>query len=139
MKQLLNTLYVTAQDAYLSRDGGTALVRVGDEVKLRVPMHTLGSIVCFGRVMCRPGLMSLCAEKQASLTFLTERGRFIGRSQGPISGNVLLRRQQYRMAGNEAQCVGIAGSFVAGKIANARTVLLRGARETEDEAAGAPN
>ena len=135
MKQLLNTLYITTQDAYLSRDGETALVRVGDEVKLRVPMHTLGAIVCFGRVMCTPGLMSLCAEKQVYLAFLTERGRFIGRFQGPISGNVLLRRQQYRMAGDEAQCVGIAGSFVAGKIANGRTVLLRGARETEDEAA----
>jgi CRISPR-associated protein Cas1 len=135
MKQLLNTLYITTQDSYLSRDGETALVRVGDEVRLRVPMHTLGSIVCFGRVMCTPGLMSLCAEKQVYLAFLTERGRFIGRFQGPISGNVLLRRQQYRMAGNDAQCVAIAASFVAGKIANGRTVLLRASRETEDEAA----
>ena len=137
MKKLLNTLYITTQDAYLSRDGETALVRVGDDVKLRVPMHTLGSIVCFGRVMCTPGLMSLCAEKQVYLAFLTEHGRFIGRFQGPISGNVLLRRQQYRIAGSEAQCVAIAANFVAGKIANARTVLLRGSRETEDEGASA--
>ena len=135
MKKLLNTLYITTQDAYLSRDGDTALVRVGDEVRLRVPMHTLGSIVCFGRVMCTPGLMSLCAEKQVYLAFLTEHGRFIGRFQGPISGNVLLRRQQYRIAGDGAQNVAIAANFVAGKIANARTVLLRGARETEDEEA----
>jgi CRISPR-associated protein Cas1 len=133
MKKLLNTLYITTQDSYLSRDGETALVRVGDEVKLRVPVHTLGSIICFGRVMCTPGLMSLCAEKQVYLAFLTERGRFIGRFQGPISGNVLLRRQQYRIAADEKQCLGIAGNFVAGKIANARTVLLRGARESTNE------
>jgi CRISPR-associated protein Cas1 len=135
MKQLLNTLYITTQDSYLSRDGETALVRVGDEVRLRVPIHTLGSIVCFGRVMCTPGLMSLCAEKQVYLAFLTEHGRFIGRFQGPISGNVLLRRQQYRMAGDAQMATAIAGCFVAGKIANARTVLLRGARETQDEEA----
>jgi CRISPR-associated protein Cas1 len=133
MKQLLNTLYITTQDSYLSRDGETALVRVGDEVRLRVPIHTLGSIVCFGRVMCTPGLMSLCAEKQVYLAFLSEHGRFIGRFQGPISGNVLLRRQQYRMAADGKQCVAIAASFVAGKIANARTVLLRGSRESQSE------
>jgi len=135
MKKLLNTLYVTTQDSYLSRDGETALVRVGEDVRLRVPIHTLGSIVCFGRVMCTPGLMSLCAEHQVYLAFLSERGRFIARVQGPISGNVLLRRQQYRMAADEKQCLAIAASFVAGKIANARTVLLRGARETENEQA----
>jgi CRISPR-associated protein Cas1 len=84
VKKLLNTLYITTQDSYLSRDGETALVRVGDDVRLRVPIHTLTSIVCFGRVMCTPGLMSLCAEHQVYLAFLSERGRFIGRFQGPI-------------------------------------------------------
>ncbi len=138
MKQLLNTLYITTPDSYLSRDGETATVRVGDEVRLRVPIHTLGSIVCIGRVMCTPGLMALCAENHVYLAFLTEHGRFIGRFQGPISGNVLLRREQYRMAFDERSALDIASCFVAGKVANARTVLLRGAREMEDrEAASA--
>jgi CRISP-associated protein Cas1 len=135
MKQLLNTLYITTQDSYLSRDGETALVRVGDEVRLRVPVNTLGAIVCFRRVMCTPGLMSLCAKQQVYLAFLTESGRFIGRFQGPISGNVLLRRQQYRMAAKEKQSVAIASCFVAGKIANGRTVLLRGSRESQNDSA----
>jgi CRISP-associated protein Cas1 len=130
VKQLLNTLYVTTQDSYLSREGETAVVRVGDEVRLRIPVHTLGSIVCIGRVMCTPGLMALCAEKQVYLAFLTENGRFIGRFQGSVSGNVLLRREQYRIASDEARSLAIASCFVAGKLANARTVLLRGARES---------
>jgi CRISP-associated protein Cas1 len=137
MRQLLNTLYITTPDSYLSRDGETALVRVGDEVRLRVPIHTLGSIICIGRVMCTPGLMALCAEHQVYLAFLNEHGRFIGRFQGPVSGNVLLRREQYRIASDETRSLSIAACFVAGKIANARTVLLRGARESEDQEASA--
>ncbi|MGA3044692.1 MAG: CRISPR-associated endonuclease Cas1, partial [Bryobacteraceae bacterium] len=87
MKQLLNTLYVTTQGAYLAKDGETVLVRVEDEARLRVPVHTLGSIVCFGRVGCSPALMGLCAENGVALAFLTENGRFIARVEGPVSGN----------------------------------------------------
>ena len=75
MKQLLNTLYVTTQGAYLAKDGETVLVRVEEESRLRVPIHTLGSIVCFGRVSCSPALMGLCAENGVALSFLTEHGR----------------------------------------------------------------
>jgi len=95
MKQLLNTLYITTQGAYLAKDGETVLVRVEEESRLRVPIHTLGSIVCFGRVSCSPPLMGMCAEKGVSLAFLTENGRFLARVEGPVSGNVLLRREQY--------------------------------------------
>jgi len=137
MKRLLNTLYITTPESYLSRDGETVLVRVGDEVRLRVPIHTLGSVLCFGRVMCTPGLMGLCAENQVLLAFFSEWGHFIARIHGPVNGNVLLRREQYRAADDGKRTAGIAACFVAGKIANARTVLQRAARETTDAAAAA--
>ena len=132
MKQLLNTLYVTTQGAYLARDGETVLVRVEQETKLRVPIHTLGSVVCFGQVSCSPFLMGLCAEKGVRLAFLTEHGRFLARVEGPVSGNVLLRREQYRRAEDEGQSAEIARAAVIAKVANCRTVLLRGAREKRD-------
>jgi len=129
MKQLLNTLYVTTQGAYLARDGETVLVKVEDEVRLRVPIHTLCGVLCFGRVMCSPPLMGLCAEKGVALAFLTEQGRFLARVEGPVSGNVLLRREQYRRAENAEQTAELARSVVIAKVANCRTVLLRAARE----------
>ena len=130
MKHLLNTLYVTTPDAYLSRDGETVLVRVNDDVKLRLPVHTLTAILCFGHTMCTPALMGLCAEHQVHLAFFSEHGRFICRSQGPVSGNVLLRRQQYRVADDPCLSSRIAACCIVGKIANSRIVLQRAARET---------
>ncbi len=125
MKQLLNTLYVTTQGAYLGRDGEAVAVRVEQETKLRVPIHTLSSIVCFGQVSCSPFLLGLCAETGVALSFLTENGRFLARVQGPVSGNVLLRRQQYRWADLEDKAAAVARSVVLAKIANCRTVILR--------------
>lgn len=138
MKRLLNTLYVTTQGTYLARDGETVQVRVEHETKLRVPIHTLGGIVCFGQVSCSPALMGLCGERNVTLSFLTEYGRFLARVHGPVSGNVLLRRKQYRCADNEDASSEIARAVVAAKIANCRTVLLRAARErAEGESAKA--
>ncbi len=134
MKQLLNTLYVTTQGAYLARDGDTVLVRVEQEVALRVPIHTLGSVVCFGRVSSSPPLMGLCAERGVALSFLKESGRFLARIEGPVSGNVLLRREQYRWADNDFKSAEIARSAVIAKVANCRTVLLRASREKPDGA-----
>jgi CRISPR-associated protein Cas1 len=129
MKQLLNTLYVTTQGAYLARDGEAVAVRVEKETKLRVPIHTLSSIVCFGNVSCSPFLMGLCGENNVALAFLTENGRFLARVHGPVSGNVLLRREQYRWADLEERAAAVARSVVMAKIANSRTVLLRALRE----------
>ena len=122
MKQLLNTLYVTTQGAYLNKDGETVVVNVEREARLRVPIHTLGSVVCFGQVSCSPPLMGLCAENGVSLAFFSESGRFLARVQGPVSGNVLLRREQYRRADNQEHSAVIARSVVIAKIANSRTV-----------------
>ena len=132
MKRLLNTLFVTTQGAYLSRDGETVLVSVNREPKLRVPIHTLGSIICFGNVMCSPFLLGLCGENRVHLSFLTENGRFLARVKGPVAGNVLLRRAQYRSADNADISVAIARSMVTGKIANCRNVILRAKRDHKD-------
>lgn len=129
MKHLLNTLYVTTQGAYLSKDGETVLVRVEHENKLRVPVHTLSGIVCFGQVSCSPPLMGFCAENQVALSYLTEQGKFLARVQGPVNGNVLLRREQYRRADSPESSAALARTLVQAKLANCRTVLLRGMRE----------
>jgi CRISPR-associated protein Cas1 len=137
MKRHLNTLYVTTPGAYLAKDGEAVAVRVDDEVRLRVPVHTLGGIVCFGAIGASPYLLGFCAERGVGVSFLSERGRFLAKLEGPVSGNVLLRREQYRQADAEGAAVAVAGPMVAAKVANSRTVLLRAARD-RPAAAGAP-
>lgn len=129
MKKLLNTLYVTTQGAYLAKEGETVVVKVNHEVRLRVPVHTIGGIVCFGNVSCSPFLMGFCGENGVGISFLTENGRFLARVQGPVSGNVLLRREQYRKADDLEYSAQMAKAFVTGKIANCRTVLQRALRD----------
>src|SRR3989304_9121290 len=126
MKKLLNTLFVTTQGAYLSKEGETVIVKIDGEVSLRLPVHTLGGIVCFGQVSCSPYLMGFCAENQVAISFLTENGGFLAKVQGPVSGNVLLRREQYRRAGDLNTSALIARAGLTGKIANCPTVLSRG-------------
>ena len=129
MKRLLNTLYVTTQGAYLAKEGETVLVRVERETRLRVPIHTLGAIVAFGQVSASPALMGLCGERDVALSFMSERGRFLARVQGPVNGNVLLRREQYRRADSLEASAETARVIVAAKVANSRTVLRRALRE----------
>jgi CRISPR-associated protein Cas1 len=129
MKKLLNTLFVTTQGAYLSKEGETVLVSVDKEAKLRVPIHTLGGIVCFGNVACSPFLMGFCAENGVGLSFLTEYGRFLARVQGPVSGNVFLRKEHYRKSDDPDFSAGMARMVLTGKIANSRTVLQRAIRD----------
>lgn len=129
MKKLLNTLYVTTQGAYLSKEGETVLVSVEGEKRLQVPIHTIGGVVCFGRVMCSPFLMGFCAENNVGMSFLSENGRFLARIQGPVTGNVLLRREQYRRADAPDFSANMARFFLAGKIANCRTILQRVLRD----------
>lgn len=133
MKKHLNTLYVTTQGAYLSKEGETVLVSVEGQKRLQLPVHTLGGIVCFGRVMCSPFLMGFCAGNNIGMSFLTEHGRFMARVQGPVSGNVLLRREQYRQADSPDFSVAMARFTLAGKIANSRTVLQRAQRDHGDK------
>jgi CRISPR-associated protein Cas1 len=129
MKKHLNTLFVTTQGAYLSKEGETVVVKIEGEIRLRVPVHTIGGIVCFGNVSCSPFLMGFCAENNVGLSYLTEHGRFLARVQGPVSGNVLLRREQYRRADDLGFSAGMAKFILTGKITNCRTVLQRGLRD----------
>ena len=130
MRQFLNSLYVTTQGAWLACDGQSVDVRVEKESKMRVPIQTLASIVCFGQVSCSPFLLGRCAEHGVKVAFLTEHGRFLARVEGPVSGNVLLRRRQYRWADLPEHASSVTYSIVLAKLANCRSVLLRGARDS---------
>lgn len=132
MKRLANTLFVTTQESYLAKEGETVVVLVEGKPHLRVPIHNLGGIVCFGRVGASPALMGLCGQRGVSLAFLSERGRFLARVVGPVSGNVLLRRRQFRLADAPEPKAALARAFVAGKLVNSRGVLLRAARDRPD-------
>ncbi len=134
MRKLLNTLYVTTQGAYLHKEGETVAVQVERETRLKLPVHTLSSIVCFGNVMCSPFLLGHCAEHDVSVSFMTQYGRFLARVQGPVTGNVLLRREQYRRADSPKSSARLARMFVAGKVGNARTSLNRVLRDHADKA-----
>lgn len=133
MRKMLNTLYVTTQGAYLHKEGETVVVKVDREVKLRLPVHTLGSVVCFGNVLCSPFLLGHCVKNDVSISFMTEYGKFLARVQGPVAGNVFLRRTQYRMADDLNASASIAKMFIAGKITNCRTVVNRALRDHGDK------
>jgi CRISPR-associated protein Cas1 len=132
--QLLNTLYVNTQDSYLRLDNDTLRVQVEDETRLRVPLHHLQAVVCFGRVGISLPLMHRLAEEAKALVLLDENGRFKARLEGATSGNVLLRRAQHSRSMDSAFALDFARACVAGKVRNARQVLLRGARDSRSEA-----
>ena len=129
MKKLLNVLYVTTPESYLSKDGQNVVVSVKQEERFRIPIINLESIVTFGYMGASPGLMKLCADNGVSLAFLSPSGRFIGRFQGPIQGNVLLRKNQYQISENEEHSLHFAKLFIAGKIQNYRTIVQRFIRD----------
>jgi CRISPR-associated protein Cas1 len=134
--QLLNTLYVTLTDCYLRLDNDTLRVEVDREVKLRVPLHHLQAVVCFGHVNLSSPLMHRLAEDGIALVLLDNNGRFKARLEGEVSGNVLLRRAQHHAVDNASFTLEAARAVVAGKVRNQRQVLQRGARDTkvqEDE------
>jgi CRISPR-associated protein Cas1 len=132
LKHYLNTLFVTVQGAYLAKEGEALIVRVEEETKLKLPVHTLDGVVCFGRVSLSPALMAHLAEKDVCVSFLSESGRFLARVQGPVHGNVLLRREQYRRADDPVASADLARMSLTGKLHNARTALRRSARDHPD-------
>lgn len=126
MRKLLNTVYVTTEGAALKKDGENLVAEVEGTEKARVPLHMLASVVAFGPILISPALIGICAERGITLALLDRAGRFQARIEGPVQGNVLLRRAQYRLAeGGED----IVRSFVLGKIANQRAVLRRAIRD----------
>ncbi|EFC91101.1 CRISPR-associated protein Cas1 [Dethiosulfovibrio peptidovorans DSM 11002] len=129
MKKLLNTLFVMTQGAYLAKKGETVVVKVEREERLRLPIHNLEGICCFGNVSCSPFLMGLCGERGVGLSFFSESGRFMARSIGAISGNVLLRKAQYRLSEDGDNSAKLARNMIVAKIANCRTSIRRGVRD----------
>ena len=126
---MLNTLYVTSEGAWLRKDGANLVVEVDGVEKGRAPLHMLDGVVGFGRPGASPALMAACAEAGIALSFCDPNGRFQARVEGARSGNVLLRRAQYRRADAPAARAAIVRSIVAAKAANQRTVLLRTLRD----------
>ncbi|SHF68482.1 CRISP-associated protein Cas1 [Bacteroides luti] len=133
MRKLLNTLYVTTPDSFLSKEGDNVVVMVKGTEKFRIPIYNIEGIVSFGYTGASPALMKMCADKNIGLCFLTEHGEFLGRVSGPIKGNVLLRRQQYRIADEKEASLNLSRIFIAGKIANCRNVVQRSIRDHGDE------
>jgi CRISP-associated protein Cas1 len=131
--QLLNTLYVTMPDSHLRLDNDTLRLLVGDETRLRVPLHHLGAVVCFGPVSVSVPLMHRLADDGIALVLLDANGRFKARLEGATAGNVLLRRAQHNTSQDESFALRLGRRIVAGKLRNQRHVLLRGAREAKDE------
>ena len=128
MRKLLNTLYITTPESYLTKDGENIVVSVDREEKFRVPAINIESIVTFGYMGVSPGLMKLCSDHKISLCFLSPSGKYIGRFQSSVQGNVLLRKAQYNLADSE-QSQQIANLMIAGKIRNSRNVLRRHLRD----------
>ena len=132
MKKLLNILYVTTPESYLSKDGENVVVSVKQEERFRIPIINLEGIITFGYMGASPGLMKHCADNGVSLSFLSPNGRFIGRLQGPVHGNVLLRKTQYQINDDIERSLHFAQLFVAGKIQNYKTILQRFIRDNGD-------
>ncbi len=135
MKKLLNTLYVTRQESYLHKERETIVVKQGKDKLGQFPAISVGNILCFGQVSVSPFLMGYCGEQGIGLAFYSEYGKFLARVQGKQTGNVLLRRAQYRWADDEIKSVQIARLMVAAKIANGRSVLMREIRNHGENAA----
>ncbi|MGF7046467.1 CRISPR-associated protein Cas1 [Paenibacillus sp. DS2015] len=129
MKKLLNTLYITQPDVYLSLDGDN-IVLLKDKEKLgRLPLHNLESIVAFGYTGASPALMGYCADSNIALMFLTINGRFLARVTGVSRGNVVLRKKQYKVSEDETLSAKIARNFIVGKIYNHKWILERMTRD----------
>lgn len=129
MRKLLNTLYITTPDSYLSKDGMNVVVSVKSQEIFRIPIINIEGIVSFGYMGASPGLMKLCTDNNVSLTFLSPNGRFICRIQGQTKGNVLLRKKQYKLSEQEDWALHVAQIMIAGKIQNQRSVLRRFIRD----------
>ena len=129
MRQLLNTLFVTSEDIYLSLDGENVVANRGGETVARYPLHTLQSIVTFSYAGASPALMGKCAQREIGLAFCSQRGKFLARVSGQMQGNVLLRRMQYRVADDPSQSCRIARNMIFGKVYNARWSVERTRRD----------
>ena len=131
MKKLLNTLYITTPDRYLSLDGETVVISAERKEIARIPLHNLERIMAFGCAGASPALMGKCVSESRELVFMSRSGRFLARVEGEVSGNVLLRRTQYRIADDPVRSLAIARNMIAAKLYNSRWTLERTMRDHE--------
>lgn len=129
MRKHLNTIYVTTENAWVRKDGENLVVEAEEQILGRAPLHMLEGLVCFGRAGVSPAALAACAEAGICVSLLDPNGRFLARVEGARSGNVLLRRSQYRLADTPEQALGIVRGIVAAKTANQRTVIQRVLRD----------
>lgn len=129
MRKLMNTLYVLSEDVYLALDGENVVILREDETAGRFPLHTLEEIVSFSYKGASPALMGACARRDVGLSFYTPQGRFLARTTGVSGGNVLLRKEQYRIADDAGRCLKYAQAMILGKVFNCRWSLERTARD----------
>ncbi|MED3824908.1 type I-C CRISPR-associated endonuclease Cas1c [Priestia flexa] len=129
MKKLLNTLFVTQPNVYLSLDGDNVVLLKEKEQLGRLPLHNLESIISFGYTGASPALMGYCAERNIAMSFLTMNGRFLARVSGKSQGNVILRKKQYRVSDDEEMSARIARNFIIGKVYNQKWMLERMTRD----------
>ena len=129
MKRLLNCLFVMTQGAWLSQQGENIIVHLSKDENRAFPIHLFDSVLCFGQVNVTPPLMGFCAQSGVPVTFFTEYGKYLATVHGPISGNVLLRKEQYRRSDDPARAANIVRSILAAKLNNSRTVLMRFLRD----------
>ena len=125
MKKLLNTLYITSEDKYLSLDSANVVIKEDGSEVGRVPLHNLQMIVCFSRLGASPALMGKCAEENISLVFLKPNGAYLARVEGKTRGNVLLRKTQYQVSEDLQRSIVISRNMILGKVYNARWVIER--------------
>lgn len=133
MKKHLNTLYITSDDAYLSKERETFVVEMNHKKVFQAPIHSIENIVCFGFKALTPALMAFCAENNVGVSYLSEQGKFLARVYGAQKGNVLLRKAQYAVADNESQSLKIARPIIAAKVSNYRNLLQRHQRNHPDD------
>ncbi len=129
MKRLLNTLYITSGNRYLSLDGENVVVLEEQQEIGRISLHNLQAIVTFGYTGASPALMGVCAQRNIELSFMSGNGRFLARVTGEVKGNVTLRKQQYRVSDDREKSIKIARNFILGKVYNSRWVLERAGRD----------
>ena len=129
MRRQLNTLYATTDGAWLRKEGANIVMEVDRQERVRLPVHMVEGLVCIGRVSISPQLLGFCAEQGICISYLTPQGRFLARVEGPVSGNVLLRRAQYLASDDMSRCIPIVRNVLIGKIHNQHAVLARGWRD----------
>ncbi len=133
MRKLLNILYITNENYYLSRERENVVIKENSKVIKRFPIHIIEGIVCFNYIGVSPAMIQLANENNISLTFLTPGGRFCGKFIGTTNGNVILRREQYRIADDEERSLQLAKRCIEAKIINSRKVLLRTLRDHREK------